>query len=138
MPLIVVPHSLVDLAVAVLFDAVYFLRKLITKLQTGDGSGLVGLNTNAFVTRLIENRHLTLDEALDVAQGQIVTGKDALDMKMIDGVGGFYDVVEDISKAANIEKPQVVYLRPESKLKLPGLNLGLLTKLSELTKGELR
>lgn len=89
---------------------------------------------NTFINRIIENRNLTMDEALDVAQGQIVTGKDAVDMKMIDGVGGLYDVAEDISKAAKIENPQLVYMRPETNLKLPNLGMGFLSQLSVMLK----
>jgi protease IV len=87
---------------------------------------------NTFVTRIMTNRHLTYEEALDVAQGQIVTGKDAVDMKMIDKVGSFYDAVDDLSKDLDIENPQVVFVRPPSKMDLPNLNLGMLSRLSSL------
>jgi chemotaxis protein histidine kinase CheA len=43
---------LLNVVVAVLFDAVDLLTKMMEKIKTGDDTQLKGLNTEAFVTRL--------------------------------------------------------------------------------------
>ena len=89
-----------------------------------------------FVSRIMTHRKLSYEEALDVAQGQIVTGKEAVDMKMIDKVGGLYDAVDDISKEMNIKDPHVVFLRPVSDMLFPKVGLGFLERLGSLFKSK--
>jgi protease-4 len=67
----------------------------------------------AFVKRVADNRNLTQDEVKDIAQGQVFTGKQALDLKMIDELGNFTDTAERMSKEADIDNPQLVFFRPQ-------------------------
>jgi len=67
-----------------------------------------------FVDRLSSNRFLNPDEALVIAQGQAVTGEQALKLKMVDKLGNFYDAVDDLAKETGIKgKPELVYFRTE-------------------------
>ncbi|MBF0314516.1 MAG: hypothetical protein HQK50_10805 [Oligoflexia bacterium] len=45
-------EKLLQVVVAVLFDAVYILEKMVKHLRTGDRNVLQGMNTQAFITRL--------------------------------------------------------------------------------------
>jgi protease IV len=81
-----------------------------------------------FVSLLMENRGLTRDEAYDIAQGHIVTGRQALDMKMVDALADFYDVVDDMAKALDLEDPDLVFTRGKSGFSLP---LGRIKALAE-------
>lgn len=44
--------ALIEVVVAILFDALGLLDKMLASLERGDGEGLAGINTDAFVTRL--------------------------------------------------------------------------------------
>lgn len=44
--------DLLNVVVAILFDAVDLLRRMVEKLETGENHGLESLNTSAFVKRL--------------------------------------------------------------------------------------
>ena len=44
--------TLLNVVVAILFDTVDLLKKMLTKFKTGDATPLKGLNTEAFATRL--------------------------------------------------------------------------------------
>ena len=45
-------NALLEVVVAILFDAVEILKKMITKIQTKENHGLKTINTDAFGTRL--------------------------------------------------------------------------------------
>lgn len=65
-----------------------------------------------FVNKVKAERHLTEEEALEVAQGQIFTGEQAVKLKLVDEVGSFYDAVEQVSEKAHIfGKPELVFYR---------------------------
>lgn len=44
--------ALIEVVVAVLFDSLEILKKMLKSLKEGEGEGLAGINTDAFVTRL--------------------------------------------------------------------------------------
>jgi protease IV len=63
-----------------------------------------------------------LEKAQEIGQGQLITGKEALDLKLIDKLGNFNDAVQDLAKAANIkDKPELVFYRPQ-KINIAILN----------------
>ncbi|MAQ65069.1 MAG: signal peptide peptidase SppA [Actinobacteria bacterium] len=72
-----------------------------------------------FVYKVKSNRRLTDEEAYTVSQGQLYTGKQAQNMRIIDDIGGFYDVVDDLANDLNIEDPDVVFIRSSSSFRLP-------------------
>ena len=72
-----------------------------------------------FVKRIVRDRAMSIDEAYDIAQGQIVVAEDALSLKMIDELGGFYDAVDALAMALDIENPELVFVRPRQRFAFP-------------------
>lgn len=74
---------------------------------------------NQFVDTIFEARGdlLTRDEVVELADGRIFSGKQALDSKLLDQLGNLPDAIEIAAKMADIEgKPKVV--RKEKKTSL--------------------
>lgn len=69
-----------------------------------------------FTEKLAKDRELDMAQVKQVAQGQLITGADALDYKLIDELGGLHDAVADIAKKSNvIGTPEIRYYRPEPR-----------------------
>ncbi len=71
---------LIEVVVAVLFDTVHLLRKMIKALRDGNNEPMANLNTKAFVTRLnwlsakfkdIERASVAMDKKGNLSQGSI-------------------------------------------------------------------
>lgn len=73
----------------------------------------------AFKKKVLENRKLTSEEVESVAQGQLMTGDQALKHKVVDGIGNFYTAVDDLAKAVAIDKPELVYFRKPMGFQFP-------------------
>jgi protease IV len=70
-----------------------------------------------FVDKVVSSRSITKEEAADVAQGQLFTGKQAKELKLVDELGSYHDAVEGLAKAAGISgKPELVYYRPQPQM----------------------
>lgn len=68
--------------------------------------------------------HLTRDEVVSLADGRIFTGKQALDLKLLDKLGNLPDAIEHAAALANIAgKPKI--LRKEKKVSLLEQLLGI-------------
>tara|TARA_Y100001968_G_scaffold114083_1_gene103542 strand:- start:5651 stop:8077 length:2427 start_codon:yes stop_codon:yes gene_type:complete len=81
-----------------------------------------------FVYKVKLNRNLTDDEVYTVSQGQLFTGKQAKQLKIIDDVGGFYDVVDDLASELRLDNPQVVFMRSSNSFKFPLSNINIKSK----------
>jgi len=65
-----------------------------------------------FIQAVADGRGMKFDDVKAIANGKVWTGKQALDMKLIDQVGDFESVVKDTAKSVNISgEPTLV--RPE-------------------------
>jgi protease-4 len=65
-----------------------------------------------FIQAVADGRGMKFDDVKTIANGKVWTGKQALDMKLIDQVGDFESVVKDTAKAVNISgEPTLV--RPD-------------------------
>lgn len=63
-----------------------------------------------FVTTVSENRNIPLEKVVRLADGRIFSGRQALDLDLIDELGGLQDAIQLAGKLAGIkEKPSVVY-----------------------------
>ena len=78
-----------------------------------------------FVYKVKLNRNLTDQEVYSVSQGQLFTGKQAKYLKIIDDVGGFYDVVDDLANELELDDPEVVFMRSGSTFQFPLSNVEL-------------
>ena len=72
-----------------------------------------------FVNDVAEGRKMPVDRVKQLADGRIYTGIQAKEMGLIDNIGTFYDVVDDIQKEIGISgRPSLVYgKRPFSFLR---------------------
>ena len=92
-----------------------------------------------FVSAVAERRGLDRETVLRIADGRLYSGQQALELKMVDELGGLQEAIEAAGKLAGIPgKPRVVYPRRRfsirdlltSRIDLPGA--GLLPTLSSL------
>ncbi len=84
---------------------------------------------NQFVEAVAKGRNLKKEDVLKIADGRIITGRYAKELKLIDELGNFNDAVELTKKLANIEgEPKLVY--PKKK------KIGIMDLLSGFSEGE--
>lgn len=70
-----------------------------------------------FVSAVAEGRHLKLDKVREVADGRIMTGRQALAAGLVDKLGGLDTAVDLAAELAGIDDPELVYpLEPSPKL----------------------
>ncbi|MBC7712525.1 MAG: hypothetical protein H7177_04275 [Rhizobacter sp.] len=71
---------LIEVVVAILFDSLDLLRKMVTAIRLGTDSGMKNLNTKAFVTRLnwLSDKFKTIDRA-SVAIGDETLTQNSID-----------------------------------------------------------
>ena len=63
---------------------------------------------NTFKQRVIDGRGLTSAEVESIAQGRVWSGKQALNVGLVDHLGGLQDAIMAAAKAANIENYNIV------------------------------
>ncbi len=81
--------------------------------------GIIDSIHEQFIKDVAEGRKMTIENARKLSDGRIYTGLQAKEEGLIDGIGTFYDVVDEMKKAVGIKgKPDLVYgKRPFSPLK---------------------
>ncbi len=66
-----------------------------------------------FIDAVVQGRNITPKQARKLADGRIFTGRQALELKMVDEMGGLEDVIVKLGEAAGIEgRPRVVWEEP--------------------------
>lgn len=84
---------------------------------------------NQFVEAIVKGRGIKKEDVLKIADGRIITGRYAKELKLIDELGNFNDAVELAKKIANLEgEPKLVY--PKKK------KMGLLEILNSISEGD--
>ena len=84
-----------------------------------------------FVAAVVENRPLDEDEALELADGRIYSGEQALDLRLLDGLATLSEAIDIAGEMAGIGKdPETV--RPRER------RVGLLDLLSGVSESQLR
>ncbi len=67
-----------------------------------------------FVKAVADGRKLPESEVLKIADGRVLTGEQALKLKLIDGIGNMEDAIDMAAKKAGIKgKPNVIYPEKE-------------------------
>jgi len=90
------------------------LRKM-TSVEVMAIQRLLNEAYNDFVTAVANGRNLPTAEVEKLAQGQIFTGAQALDNKLIDKVGGFFEAVEVAKAEAKIGgEPKLIFYHEAS------------------------
>ncbi len=62
----------------------------------------------SFKLKVSEGRNLTLDEVESIAQGRVWSGKQALNIGLIDSLGGLNAAIEDAAKLADIKEFNII------------------------------
>jgi protease-4 len=70
-----------------------------------------------FVSAVAQGRHLSLEKVREVADGRIMTGRQALAAGLVDKLGGLETAIDLAAELAGIDDPKVVY-PPEPPPKL--------------------
>ena len=82
-----------------------------------------------FVETVMEGRNLTREEVLAVADGSVFTGRQALELGLVDKLGSFEDAIRITAELAGIEgEPKTVKERPRRKMTILDLLSGNLRK----------
>lgn len=69
-----------------------------------------------FMTAVAEGRHLKLNVVQELADGRIYTGRQALEVKLVDRLGNLEDAIDEAAELAGItDKPNVVYPPKEKR-----------------------
>ena len=88
-----------------------------------------------FVQQIRTDRDLTNNEVYNVAQGQILSGAQAKQYKLVDELGGLYTAVEDMGNSLGIQNPNVVFVRNAKSVNLNNINSSMSALLkTKLTK----
>jgi protease-4 len=89
---------------------------------------------NEFKNRVSEGRNIPFDDVEEIAQGQIWSAKKALDIKLIDEIGGLQDAIKYASSISNVSNYSTVYY-PEVKSSFNSLfNFDFDASLKQLVK----
>lgn len=86
---------------------------------------IVDQGQEQFVDLILQNRDIDRTRLAEVADGRVLSGKQALEYGLVDSLGSFYDAVELAKKQAGVSEAQVVLF------KKGGLFGGLLGALSD-------
>ncbi len=62
-----------------------------------------------FLERVAEGRKITVEQANKVARGRVWTGSDAINIGLVDELGGLNDAIKYAAKTAGIKEPKVLY-----------------------------
>ena len=61
-----------------------------------------------FIENVAEGRSMTKDEVIAIADGRIYSGKQALNLNLIDKTGYLNDAIDLASEKANLSNPKVI------------------------------
>lgn len=91
-----------------------------------------------FMTRVADGRKLDKEAVRAVAKGQVWSGRDAKDHKLVDELGGFFDALESAKVLGNVKdaEPQLVVLNRQT-ISIPSLLSLLETDGTEYVKTKL-
>lgn len=87
-----------------------------------------------FLSRVAEGRGMTKERVNEIARGRVWTGRDALEIGLVDKLGGISDAIAYAAKKSNISAPKVLYY----PLKKEDPWLSLLEDLEEQQENEMR
>ena len=86
---------------------------------------LTDASYQSFVEKVATGRKMSVDEVKKVAEGRIWTGRQAMEIKLVDKFGGLNEAVERACELAGVgEEPEVVYLTGQSPFFSIGYGMG--------------
>lgn len=66
---------------------------------------------DGFTTRVAEGRKLPLSEVREIAEGRVWSGSDAMDLKLVDAMGGMRTAIAEAKRLADIDADANIQLR---------------------------
>ena len=70
---------------------------------------------NQFVDVVAENRNLKKEDVLAIADGRIFTGKQAIDLGLVDAIGDYQDAIKLAARLAGIKGKPKLFRFPKKK-----------------------
>jgi len=113
-------------------DLLEFIKVKVTTVKTGElkdsGSPFREMNEtdrayfeqlglhlyDQFVTQIVESRKIPREQVLSVADGRVLSGKQALDAGLVDELGGMYAAIEYLRKEADLPENAELKYPPSS------------------------
>jgi protease-4 len=84
-----------------------------------------------FLTRVANGRKMTVEQVNEIAQGRVWTGKKALELHLVDSIGGLQDAINTAATFSKLKKYKLAqYPKPKKPLEI------LLNKLKGGTSGD--
>lgn len=83
--------------------------RTITQEERGLLEGVIKDIYDQFVDVTVENRGLSRDSVFRIADGRILTGRQARELGLVDTLGTFEDAVDICGELVGIDKPNLVY-----------------------------
>ena len=142
------------------FGGKFVINKLLNKIEAhpesisfGEGASLFSVKKNftpqqrhqvqtyinhvyhSFVTKASLGRNMNYEDLDAVAQGKVWTGRQALEVGLVDGLGGYYQVIQKIKEDLGLAKeiiPSIIHIQLDTGTfldKLRFFSLSIKTKL---------
>jgi protease-4 len=80
------------------------LTKPMTTEELARGQALVDFIYEQFLDKVSDSRQIEKDAVREIAEGRVWTGNKALELKLVDEIGGLDAAIKHAAKLANIEK----------------------------------
>ncbi len=82
----------------------------LTKEERGLMQGYIEMGYKMFITRCADGRKTTTEKIDEVGQGRVWSGENAININLVDTLGGIGDAIEAAKKMAGLEKYRIVEL----------------------------
>ncbi len=81
-----------------------------TKEEKALMQNYIEMGYKLFITRCADGRHTTTEKIDEVGQGRVWSGENAININLVDTLGGINDAIEAAKQMANLEKYRIVEL----------------------------
>ena len=91
----------------------------LTDDEKAYAQGLVNESFDRFVDAVADGRNMSRSKVLELADGRVFTGQRAVELGLVDQIGGFYDAIDLAARLGNISgEPQIAYVNDPSLYQL--------------------
>ena len=118
------------------FKDVGSFNRRMTKKERELLQSVIDDTYSQFVEVLVENRNLSKEEVLNIADGSVFTGRQAKKLGLVDELGDFEDAIKIAGKMAGIEGPPKTIKERKRKVTFFDLLTQTIEELSKLNESE--
>lgn len=97
------------------FSDIYTVSRPLNDYEKSIIQGRVNEGYESFTGKAAEGRKMNIEDLKEVASGRVWTGSQALEIGLVDVLGGYNDAIEIAAEKAGIEEDYMVVLYPELK-----------------------